>query len=55
MIIDIDTAKDKVETDSALIQDIVNEIIQPYVADLDKYVDFIKSILTKPTNRTRVR
>lgn len=40
----------KVNLDSSKIEEIVNAIIQPYCEELDKYVDFIKSILKDGEN-----
>lgn len=46
--------KTKVEDHSQVLSDIVNEIIEPYCKDLDRYVMFIKDCLhggeTPPTN-----
>ena len=39
-----------IETNSKKLEDIVNEIIEPYTKDLDDYVDFIRSILTDVDN-----
>lgn len=49
----IDNVKDiqsKVEDNSKLIEKVVNEIIQPYCKDLDKYVLFIKECLADGQN-----
>lgn len=40
----------RVENNSASIEQIVNEIISPYCSELDKYVDFIKDILKDVDN-----
>lgn len=40
----------RVETNSASIEQIVNEIIKPYCEELDNYVDFIKGILKDVDN-----
>jgi hypothetical protein len=40
----------KVDVDSAKIQEIVDNIVKPYVEDLDNYVDFIRSILEDGNN-----
>lgn len=40
----------KVEIDSGAIEEIVQDIIQPYCEELDKYVDFIKTILKDGEN-----
>lgn len=40
----------KVDIDSEHIQKVIDEIIQPYVEDLDKYVAFIKDILADGEN-----
>lgn len=46
--------QNKVENHSTVISDIVNEIIEPYCKDLDRYVMFIRDCLndgeTPPTN-----
>lgn len=42
--------REKVELDSAKLNEIVMEIIKPYCTDLDNYVDFIKSILKDGEN-----
>ena len=42
---DVKAIREKVEINSKSIEDIVNEIIQPYCKDLDKYVLFIKDCL----------
>lgn len=42
---EIENICNKVDLNSAKIEEIVNDIIEPYCKDLDKYVDFIKSIL----------
>lgn len=50
----LSVSKDKVEGNSDTIIRIVNDIIQPYCKDLDKYVQFIRDCLqdgeTPPTN-----
>lgn len=50
----VNEIKGRVETDSSLMDDVVNGIIKPYVKDLDNYVLFIKDILkdgeNPPTN-----
>lgn len=46
----IQEIRERVDLDSNKISEIVNEIIQPYCAELDKYVDFIKSILKDGEN-----
>lgn len=40
----------RVELDSGKIEEIVDSIIKPYCEELDKYVDFIKSILKDEDN-----
>ena len=40
----------KVEEDSKAISEIVNDIIKPYCEDLDKYVEFIRSVLKDGEN-----
>lgn len=42
--------RERVDLDSDKISEIVNDIIQPYCAELDNYVDFIKSILKDGEN-----
>ena len=42
--------QDKVEHDTAKLDEIVQDIIKPYCADLDKYVEFIRSILKDGDN-----
>lgn len=42
---EIENICNKVDLNSAQIEEIVNGIIEPYCKDLDKYVDFIKDIL----------
>lgn len=41
----IEDIRKRVNNNSEKIQEIVNEIITPYCKDLDKYVDFIRSVL----------
>ena len=40
----INKIRERVNLDSAKIQEIVDDIIKPYCEELDNYVDFIKSI-----------
>ena len=40
----------KVEEDSAQLQAIVDDIVKPYVEDLDKYIAFVKDILKDGEN-----
>lgn len=47
---EIKQIREKVELDASKIEEIVNDIIRPYVEDLDKYVDFIKSVLKDGEN-----
>ena len=42
--------KTRVEDNSKLLDKVVNDIIQPYCRDLDKYIEFIKSILQDGNN-----
>ena len=42
--------REKVNLDSSKIEEIVQDIIQPYCEELDRYVDFIKSILQDGNN-----
>ena len=46
----ISQIKDKVEEHSATIDKVVNEIIQPYIKQLDRYVMFIKEVLSDGEN-----
>lgn len=46
----IQELRERVDLDSDKISEIVNDIIQPYCAELDNYVDFIKSILKDGEN-----
>lgn len=46
----VDDIRKQVEMDSKQLQNIVDEIIKPYVSDLDNYVDFIRSILKDGEN-----
>ncbi len=46
----IENIRSKVENNSEQLQGIVDEIIRPYVADLDNYVDFIRGILKDGEN-----
>lgn len=39
-----------IEVNSKKLEDIVNEIIEPYTKDLDEYVDFIREVLTDDDN-----
>lgn len=45
-----DEIQNKVNSDSEKIEEIVQAIIQPYCEELDRYVDFIKSILKDGEN-----
>ena len=47
---ELENIKNSVETNSRTIEEIVDEIIKPYCEELDKYVDFIKSILSDGEN-----
>lgn len=47
---EVETIKNKVENHSETINKIVNDIIQPYCKDLDKYVSFIKDCLKDGQN-----
>lgn len=42
--------QNSVNVSSEKLEEIVNEIIQPYCSDLDRYVDFIRSILRDGEN-----
>ena len=46
----ISKIKDEVESSSKVIDDIVTEIIKPYIKDLDNYVQFIKECLKDGEN-----
>lgn len=46
----INEIRQKVEVDSEQLQKIVDQIIQPYVIDLDNYVDFVRGILKDGEN-----
>ena len=46
----INKIRERVNLDSAKIQEIVDDIIKPYCEELDNYVDFIKSILKDEDN-----
>lgn len=46
----ITTMKDRIERNSAQMDEIVNSIIQPYCKDLDKYVLFIRDCLKDGEN-----
>ena len=47
---EITKTQSRVEKDSALIEDVVDKIIDPFVRDLDKYVSFIKDCLKDGEN-----
>ena len=42
---EIDTIRDRIENNSSQLENIVNDIINPYCKDLDKYVRFIADCL----------
>lgn len=46
----LDDIRSKVNLDASKIEEIVQDIINPYCSELDKYVDFIKSILKDGEN-----
>lgn len=46
----IQAVRGKVDVSSERLEEIVNEIIKPYSADLDRYVDFIRDILRDGEN-----
>lgn len=46
----LELIKGRVETNSSQLDEIVNEIIEPYVRDLDEYVLFIKDCLQNGEN-----
>lgn len=41
----IQEIRERVNVDSEQIQSIIDEIIKPYTEDLDRYIDFVKSVL----------
>lgn len=49
---DIVELQKKVELDSGLLDDVVNQIIEPYSKELDRYVTYIRDVLKEgePTN-----
>ena len=47
---EVEKIKDKVESHSEIINRIIDETIQPYCKDLDKYVSFIKDCLKDGQN-----
>ena len=46
----IQAVRGKVDVSSERLEEIVNDIIKPYSADLDRYVDFIRDILKDGEN-----
>ena len=46
----LSNCKSKVEEDSAQLQAIVNDIVRPYIEDLDKYIEFVRNILKDGEN-----
>jgi hypothetical protein len=46
----LSNTKHKVEEDSAQLQAIVDDIVRPYTEDLDKYIDFVRSVLKDGEN-----
>lgn len=42
--------REKVDGDSSILDDIVNDIISPYTRELDEYVKFIKEVLLQDGN-----
>ena len=46
----LQNVQQKVEENSNTIEEIVNGIVEPYVSDLDNYVDFVRSILKDGEN-----
>ena len=46
----LSNCKGKVEEDSAQLQAIVNDIIRPYIEDLDRYIEFVRNILKDGEN-----
>lgn len=49
-VLNIQEYCEKVETDSLLMDEVINNIIEPYCKDLDKYVEFIRDILKDGQN-----
>lgn len=46
----ISATQEKVEENSRIIDDLVNQVIKPYCKDLDKYVSFIRDLLKDGEN-----
>jgi hypothetical protein len=46
----LSNTKHKVEEDSAQLQAIVDDIVKPYVEDLDKYIAFVRDVLKDGEN-----
>lgn len=46
----LSNTKNKVEEDSAQLQAIVDDIVKPYVEDLDKYIAFVRDVLKDGEN-----
>ena len=46
----VELVRNRVEKNSAVLMDIVNEITEPYSKDLDNYVKFISRVLADGTN-----
>ena len=46
----LSNCKSKVEEDSAQLQAIVNDIVRPYIEDLDRYIEFVRNILKDGEN-----
>ena len=46
----IQKVREQVDLDSKQIMNVVNEIILPYIEDLDNYVDFVKGVVTDYDN-----
>ena len=46
----VQEARNKVDLDSKQMQDIVDDIIRPYIEDLDNYIDFVRGILKDGEN-----
>lgn len=47
---EIEVVQGKVDLDSKTLQEIVDGIVNPYFAELDKYIDFIRDLLTDTQN-----
>lgn len=46
----IEAIQHKINVDSEQLQKIVNDIVEPYIKDLDEYVGFVKTLVTDKDN-----